>query len=306
MSQENLNVLGLDLGYSSVKISWKGQFYKIPSTINYYSDSGIAFGKVDTYEFEGEVYTVGEATENSFTTTDYAFLYKFSPIILYHIIKKLGINEKIHIKTGLALIDWGSEEKRVEFEKRLSRIECNGEVIENAVTLVGPQGEGSFRSYIVSNNLQNNIPNKLSIIDLGYKTINFLHYEKGRPVPQKSKGFPDHGVVTIIKPFTAYLEHTFKIPFSEQEALQIFLDNSFSFGGEIQPEVPERILKAKEHFVQTLMNSILVSEKKTLQLSDVVVISGGGAYLLKDIMLPPNVALGENYLEFDNVKGYTL
>jgi len=307
MEQLNtLNTLGLDLGYNGVKISWKGQFYKIQSTINYYNDSGIAFGNVDTYEFEGEVYTVGEATENSFTTTDFAFLYKFSPIILYHIIKKLNIKERIHIKTGLALIDWGDQAKRESFEKRLATIECNGEVIENDVTLVGPQGEGSFRSYIVSNNLQNNIPNKLSIIDIGYKTINFLHYEKGRPVPQKSKGFPDHGVVTIIKPFTAYLEHTFKIPFSEQEATQIFLENSFSFGGQLQPEVPERILKAKEHFVQTLMNSILVSEKKTLQLSDSVVISGGGAYLLKNIVLPINTVIGEDYLEFDNVKGYTL
>jgi hypothetical protein len=60
------------------------------------------------------------------------------------------------------------------------------------------------------------------------------------------------------------------------------------------------------HFVQKLMNSILVSEKKTLQLSDVVVISGGGAYMLQNIEMPKNVVIGENFLEFDNVKGYML
>ena len=305
-TSQTLPVLGLDLGYSSVKISWNNQFYKIPSTINYYTDSGIQFGEVDIYDYEGEKYTVGELSDDSFTTTNFNFLNKFGPLIVYHIIKKLNITGPVHIKTGLALIDWSDSEKRKAFTDRLSRIECNGEVIENVVDLVGPQGDGSFRSYIVSNSLQDSIPNKLSIIDIGYKTINFLHYEKGRPIPQRSKGFPDHGVVTIVKPFTAYLEHKFKVPFSEQEALQIFLNGEFSFGGEMQEEIKDKIIEEKIHFVQKLMNSILVSENKTLQLSNVVVISGGGAYLLKDIELPANVAIGDQFLEFDNVKGYTL
>lgn len=299
-------VLGIDLGYKGTKIWWENQFYKIASTINYYNDSGIKFGETDVYEFEGEKYVVGVPTDDSFVTTDYAFLHKFGPLIVFHIIKKLGITEPVEIRTGLALVDWGDQEKRDAFIERLSTITCNGETVTNEVTLVGPQGDGSFRSYIVSNNLQEAIPNKISIIDIGYKTINFLHYVKGKPDEQKSKGFPDHGVVTIIKPFTAYLEHRYNVPFSEQEAAEIFLDNRFTFGGVEQENVVEKIEEAKIHFVQKLMNSILVSEKKTLQLSDVVVISGGGAYMLQDIDLPPNVVIGDQFLEFDNVKGYIL
>jgi hypothetical protein len=299
-------ILGVDLGYKGTKIWWENQFYKIASTINYYNDSGIKFGETDVYEFEGEKYVVGVPTDDSFVTTDYNFLRKFGPLIVFHIIKKLGINEPIEIRTGLALVDWGDQEKRDDFIERLSTITCNGETITNEVTLVGPQGDGSFRSYIVSNNLQDAIPNKISIIDIGYKTINFLHYVKGKPDEQKSKGFPDHGVVTIIKPFTAYLEHQYNVPFSEQEAAEIFLENRFTFGGVDQENVIEKIEESKIHFVQKLMNSILVSEKKTLQLSDVVVISGGRAYMLQDIDLPPNVVIGDKFLEFDNVKGYIL
>lgn len=302
----NIKALGLDLGYKGTKIWWNNQFYKIATTINYYNDSGIKFGDIDVYEFEGEKYTVGIPSEDSFVTTDYKFLHKFGPLITYHIMKKLGITEPIEIRTGLALVDWGDAEKRESFIERLSTIECNGETIKSEVSLVGPQGDGSFKSYIVSNNLQDSIPNRISIIDIGYKTINFLHYEKGKPDQQKSKGFPDHGVVTIIKPFTAFLENQFRVSFSEQEAAEIFLDNKFTFGGEEQPIVVEKIEEAKIHFVQKLMNSILVSENKTLQLSDVVVISGGGAYLLQDIEMPKNVVIGENFLEFDNVKGYML
>ncbi len=298
--------LGIDLGYKGTKIWWNNQFYKIATTINYYNDSGIQFGNTDVYDFEGEKYVVGTPNDDSFVTTDFKFLQQFGPLIVFHVLKKLDIKEPVEIRTGLALMDWGDEEKRNSFIERLSSITCNGETVHNEVTLVGPQGDGSFRSYIVSNNLQDAIPNKVSIIDIGYKTINFLHYEKGKPDQQKSKGFPDHGVVTIIKPFTAFMEHHYQVPFSEQEAAEIFLEGRFTFGGEIQPIVEEKIEEAKMHFVQKLMNSILVSEKKTLQLSDVVVISGGGAYMLQGIEMPRNVVIGEAFLEFDNVKGYML
>ena len=146
----------------------------------------------------------------------------------------------------------------------------------------------------------------MSIIDIGYRTINFLNYEGGVPNPTKSKSFPDHGVVTIIKPFTNMLENKYSINFSEQESIKIFLENEFSFGGEDQPEIKEEIITAKHKFVQKLMNSILVSEKKTLQLSDIVLISGGGAYMLKDMQMPPNVRFGNGVHEFENVKGYLL
>ena len=173
--------------------------------------------------------------------------------------------------------------------------------------LVGPQGNGCFKTYINDNNLYGeNMPKKMSVIDIGYRTINFLNYENGIPNPTKSKSFPDHGVVSIIKPFTNTLENKYGINFSEQEAIKIFLDNSFSFGGVIQEDIPEEISAAKSRFVQKLMNSILVSEKKTLQLSDIVLISGGGAYMLKDMQLPPNVRFGNGLHDFENVSGYLL
>jgi len=301
------NILGIDLGYSSVKISYNDQLYKIPSMINFYNESGIQFGNIQKYKFEDSMYTVGESTsDDSFTTTDYQFLFKFAPLMIYHIIKQLEITGRPHIKTGLALIDWGDEAKREEFANRIRTLNVNDETIECDVDLVGPQGNGSFRSYINNNNLYENIPNKMSIIDIGYRTINFLNYEKGVPNPTKSKSFPDHGVVSIIKPFTNMLENKYGVNFSEQEAIKIFLDNKFTFGGLEQEEIPEAILEAKHKFVQKLINSILISEKKTLQLSDIVLISGGGAYMLKDMEMPPNVVFGQGIHEFENVQGYLL
>jgi len=302
------NILGLDLGYSSIKISYNGQFYKVPSMISFYNSSSIQFGNIKKYDFEGETYTVGEASsDDSFTTTDYNFLYRFAPLMIYHIIKQLEVPGKPIIKTGLALIDWGDEEKRKSFTDRISTITVNNETIECDIQLVGPQGNGCFRSYIHENDMYGDkMPKKMSVIDIGYRTINFLNYENGIPNPTKSKSFPDHGVVTIIKPFTNMLENKYKINFSEQEAIKIFLDGEFSFGGVIQEDIPAEIQQAKNKFVQKLMNSILVSEKKILQLSDIVLISGGGAYMLKDMTLPPNVVFGKGLAEFENCAGYLL
>ena len=302
------NTIAIDLGYSSIKISYNGQFYKVPSMINFYNESGIQFGSIQKYEFEDGVYTVGEATsDDSFTTTDFKFLFKFAPLMIYHILKQLEITGNIKIKTGLALIDWGDTEKRDSFVNRISTLNVNGETINCDVELVGPQGNGCFRSYIHKNGLfDDKMPKNMSIIDIGYRTINFLNYENGVPNPTKSKSFPDHGVVSIIKPFTNMLENKYGINFSEQESIKIFLDKEFFYGGQDQPEIVQEIIDAKSRFVQKLMNSILVSEKKTLQLSRLVLISGGGAYMLKDMQLPPNVVFGEGVHEFENCAGYLL
>lgn len=295
--------LGEDIGYSSTKIQFNGEFYKVPTSIMFANDIGIDFGESNIYEFEGEKYYVGEAaTDESFTTTDYAFLYKFGPLITYHIIKKLGITGDIDLRTGLALSDWA---KKDEFRERLSNITVNGETLNITVRIVGPQGDGAYTAYLVENNLTTP-PRSLSIIEIGYRTVNFLHYENGVPQQNKCKGFPGHGAVSIIKPFSNYLESTYGMPFSEQEALKIFMSGTLSIGGVVQETIPEKIADLKNKFVQKLLKSVLVSEKKILMMSDAVLIAGGGTYFVRDVPMPPNTVWNQAPYEFSNVKGYML
>lgn len=296
--------LGEDIGYSSTKIMINGEFYKVPTSISYANDVGIDFGEANIYEFEGEKYYVGEAaTDESFTTTDYAFLYKFSPLITYHIIKKLNLSGPIEMRTGLALSDWS---KREEFAARLTDITVNGETIQISPRIVGPQGDGAYTSYIVENGLTTNPPKSLSIIEIGYRTVNFLHYENGKAQQAKCKGFPGHGAVSIIKPFSNYLETTYGMPFSEQESLKIFMSGVLTIGGVVQEEIPYKIADLKNKFVQKLLKSVLVSEKKILMMSEKVLIAGGGAYFVRDVPLPENTVWNVAPYEFANVKGYML
>jgi len=77
--------------------------------------------------------------------------------------------------------------------------------------------------------------------------------------------------------------------FSQQEANDIFLDGEFFYNGEDQEDVKSHIKTIKEQFVSKLFNTILVDAKKTFATSNVVLIGGGGAYMLDDIPMPPNV-----------------
>lgn len=299
-----MNKISIDIGYSSSKIMFNDQYYKVPTAISFANDCGIEFGESSVYDFEGENYYVGEqASDEAFTTTDYKFLYKFAPLIVFHIFNKLGISGDINLNTGLALTDWS---KREEFTERLQFLKVNDATVATNVKVVGPQGSGAYNTFIAQNELHNNPPKSVCVIDIGYRTINFLYYERGEPIQTKMKGFPGHGVVSIMKTFSNYLESRYGMPFSEQEALKIFMDKEFSLGGEIQEGIAEYITDLKNKFIQKLMNSVLVSEKKTLMMAEKVLIAGGGAYYIEDVAMPKNTVYNTDPKEFSNVFGYSL
>lgn len=298
--------LNLDIGYSAAKLLFNGKFEKIPTAISFALDSGINYGEdKDTYFFENEKYCVGEEATNdeSFTTTNYSFMSKFGPLITYHVRKKLGIPDDaiVNISTGLALTDWA---KKDDFIARLSKIEVDGKVIQNNISII-PQGAGVYYDYVY-NNLNGLNPGTVSIIDIGYNTVNFLVFEDGKPVRKKSKGYSGHGVCSIVSSFRNYMESKYNMPFYEQEAIKYFLRGSFTFNGVEQENVKETIISLKRQFVQKLMNSVLINEKKTLSTSDVVILAGGGTYFLENgINFPPNVHFKEvKPYEFSNVRGY--
>jgi len=300
--------LGLDIGYSSTKLSANGKLFKLPTAISFAIDTGINYGEDEIYEYNGKKYRVGDvAIDESFTTTKYEFLEEFGPLILFHVLNKLNLIkdgkliEDIDLRTGLALADWSEKERFVE---KLKTITVNGITLNiNNINII-PQGAGVYYSYIHDTGTT---PESAAVIDIGFNTINFLAFQDNMPIRAKCKSFPTHGVVSIIRPFTNWLEAKFKDKFTEQEAIKILLKKKYVFGGREVEGIPEMITELKNNFIQKLFNSILVSEKKILGTSEKVIIAGGGAYLLEDVEFPPNVVFPKDKLyEFENVKGYVL
>jgi hypothetical protein len=298
-----LSKLAIDLGYSSTKVQYEGKLYKIPTAVSYAGSSSLDYGDNNHYEFEGEKYVIGQPAENSFVTTDYKFLHMFAPVIIYHVCKVIGIplTEPVNISTGLAVSDWG---KRAEFKERIeSFTDINGDKVKFVIQNIVPQGAGVY--YDFKKLVDSDVDQKsVYLIDIGYNTINTLFFDNGKPVREKAAAHVGSGVTTIIKDFTKWLEQQYNLPFSEQEALKIYVKKRFIYQGLEQPDVVNKINELKKRFVSQLFKSILVQEKKLLATSDVVVIAGGGVYLLNDVPFPPNVKFVADPYEFSNVRGY--
>lgn len=296
-------MINIDSGYSSIKVFYKNQWKKIPSCISFSNSGGMTFGdSINEYKFEGDTYTIGDTSvdEEAFVTTDFKFKYKFEPLIVAHVRDTLHIpsSELCNITLSLALTDW---DKKEELAKRCSEFEINGNTLKNTVNVI-PQGIGAYYDWIHNQNNDNH-PDSAYLIDIGFSTINVIVFSQGKPLRNKSKGFPNHGVSSIIKPFTNHLEKMYSMPFSEQESIKIFTTNKFVFNGEVQDKVTDVIASYKSQFVKRIFSSILVQDKKLLATSEAVIIAGGGCYFLEGTAFPPNVFFVEKPYEFSNLRG---
>ena len=303
MSKEKI---AIDIGYGQTKIKYQDKIVKFPTAISLYSDTGIEYGDSNIYEFEGEKYLVGNESvlNETFATMNFEFIYKFAPLIIYHILKKFDLAGKkmpLQVNTGLALVDW-TKENVEKFKKRLSEFEVNNEKIQLKTNLV-PQGIGIFMNY---NTIEDLSKMNVVVIDIGYNTINLLHIIKGKFQRQSSKSYPGHGVSSLIKPFRLYLENKFKTSFTDQEAMGYAIDEFMMWNGIEQEEVINHIKDEKRKFVLRLFKSVLQDELPLLGRANKVLISGGGAYLLQNAKLPPHYIIDQEPMEFSNVKGYYL
>lgn len=300
----NTQTLALDIGYGHIKYMYQGKVNKIPTSISLANDNGLGYNQGNIYDFEGDKYYIGETNStDTFSTTEYKLLQKFAPLLIYHLRKVLQIpdEEVLEISTGLALIDW---KHRKEFLDRITECTVNGKTVKNKIKKIVPQASGVYVDFLKNYN-DNVIQSKVSIIDLGYNTVNFVYVEDGAFKGNLSNGYPNSGVVSILRGFTSYLSNTYSMNFTEQDASQIFYKGHFKFNGVIETKVSEKIVELKRNFVQKLMSSVLVNDKKLLTTSDTVVIAGGGAYLLQGVKLPPHYVILDSP-EYSNVRGYSL
>lgn len=302
--------VGLDAGYSSWKLMFNNNLSRIPTAINFSIDTGIDYGESNTYQFEGETLVVGEgAVSESFTSLDYKFKYKYDPLLMIHALLKLGAldlskveQNHLVLRIGLALGDWKHKD---DYVKRLSNVSVDGKQFIFPNVKILPQGVGVYLDSVVRV-FENQHPSTCSIIDIGYNTINFLYFEEGKPLKQYCRSYMGHGVSSIITSFTNWLESKFGMPFSEQEAIKIFLREKFIYNGQEQEEVKDIIYELKSNFIKKLRNSILIKEKKLLSTSEVVLFAGGGANLIANVKFPPNVKFAAEDRIYSNVRGFML
>jgi plasmid segregation protein ParM len=299
--------ISIDLGYGDIKVCTEKGEFKFTNAISFAGHSSVDYNQnaLDVYKFNDIDYLVGEQAllNKPFITRDYGYLYEYAPLLVYKALKtaKIKPNDTINLVTGLSLKDW---HKASEFGERICDIFVNNEhyKISPENIKVVPQGKGVYLDYKSKNNIIDN--DFFAIVDIGFNTFDFLIFKDGKPIPNKNYA-NTLGVNTLIQELQIYLNKEFRSNFSEQDCKDILFNKSVRIGAKTT-DLTSAINKEIFKYSKILHNEILAKNADLINKVFKVVISGGGAYLLKEInanIFDHQVYSTEPF-EFANVRGY--
>ncbi len=297
--------LAIDPGYGDVKVFDGKKEFKFVNAIAYAGNTqgGIKNAQIEQFEFEGYKYLVGEdATYNDpMITRDYKYLEKYSPLLIYKVLKMLGVEttDEIHLVTGISIKDWHNKE---EFGNRIKTIFVNGEQYKVKPKII-PQGVGIYEQYKATHEISEDF---FAVIDIGFNTLDAFIFKDGLPF-QKYYFANTNGVNKIVQQVINIISS--KVPgytdISEQDAKEILSAKKVRIANnyvDLSTDIQQEIMIYTE---QTVNN---INAKFSNIINKVVgcIIAGGGAYFLRenkvkmfDHDIYPNVPF-----EFANVIGY--
>ncbi len=306
-------VIAIDIGYGDPKIYFKNNkgeevYFKFTNAISFAGNSSVDYNQnaLEVFTFNDLEYLVGEQAllNKPFITRQYSYMYEYAPLLLYKALKMSGVkpSDEIKLITGLALKDWSKAE---EFGERLSNIFVNNEhyKIDPENIYIVPQGKGVYIDYKISNHDEIK-EDFFAVLDIGYNTFDHLIFMNGIPIPNKNYA-NTYGVNTLVQELQKYLNKELNIVFSEQEVKDILLNRSVRIGAKTH-DLTDVISKEILKYSKLLQNEIFSKNGDVINKVFKVIISGGGAYLLKEnnIEIFDHQVYSNTPYEFANVRGY--
>lgn len=302
MANDNkIQKIAIDIGYGDTKVMCGGKVFKFASAIEKKKEAQADYqdNRDDVYEFGNKIYTVGDkALTNAVSTRGFNFLVKFSPLIIYHAIKKAGLDttKPIQVITGLSIVNW---QEREQFIEAIKTINVNNEIIEPTITLMA-QGQGIYFDY---NDKKDE--GDVCIVDIGYNTFDFLVFTDGKPRQDLSYA-TKKGANEIITELQTKIKKRFQFDASEQVAKKIFINKNIEIYGDVT-DLTDEIEDAKRDYAEFVIDELRSQRGDLLKTAKKVIFSGGGAYFLDDVQVlknTPNVTFSNKEYEFANVRGY--
>lgn len=281
------SILGIDIGYGDVKVSFKNREGKI---IKFKFSSIIAeapFEAVDMPMLEGRRYFMEEEalmrdSKDIIEIIDYQHLEKYSVMFLWKAIEKLKIKpEDIDfIVTGLSLAQYGNGE---QFKKRLSKFKINKEVYDftGKISLLA-QGLGA--KFAIDKFFNENSPAYL-IIDIGFSTIDVVDVINGKVRPENVKGFSNEGIIKIARSLQEYILDNFHEVVSLKEVKEMLVTKQFVVEG-TPFDLSEYISIISKKYTEQTMKTLKIRYEREFKKYSKVYFVGGGAYFIDSSISP--------------------
>lgn len=308
-------ILGIDQGFSSIKVSSPAGEFKFANTVREVEQSGNLFSlgtsNSITYEYNGKKYIVGdEASGKSDYYRDVKYLINYAPLMVAAVLNKLkthGITKKYiaALSIGLPLENIGFMK---DYKDKLRSFEVNGEKY-NFDTIFGyAQGVGVYADYVY--NWGKNIisPSEKGFIwDIGENTMILVSYEGYAVKKDGSRQFDKQGISAIYdiirEPVRKLIEREPSIT-----DLRSALANKKikSFGQEL--DCQDIVIPAIKKYLETTYMSIMDKYKEQFSGCDKVILAGGGSYILsmyiEQVFNKHEFFITTPNAEYSNARGY--
>jgi len=320
-----MRVLAADLGYSSVKVAGTGaKPFKFPSAVALKPQLGSVASKMESYNFGGLDYLVGEEAlrfSSGVGGRSEDFSVAFAPLLIAKAVeemrKRIGRDYTPDILVVSVAVDEYSKEITVPLpeggkesgiksellEKRLREFEVNGEKFKFEEVVVLPQGKGIW--------IDIGEPEDALIIDIGFNTTDVLRIEDGKIVYSTGGKVGVLNLASYLKDYLANQgvkvgDKVVKLEISTEKAEKAIRERYLKVRGEKIPL--EEIIP-----IETLKNLLIsrvfgiIEENRALitaldELGEVVV-AGGGGYFVPENFKGYRIRIPSEP-EFSNVRGF--
>lgn len=309
--------LGLDIGYGDVKGVFEDdngfQSFKFPTAIKFAPSGNRGldrFTENREYKYNGSRYLVGETAKiGAFSARSFDFMKRFTPLLVFksiEVVRDIIADIPGQLSLGMPL-SYYSKARVNEMNSIMKRIEVNGEYFE-LVTKFYPQGFGTLADYRLDSDghVIEDTDRDMIIMDIGFNTIDIVAVEKGKITREDSDTLYGQGVSRMAFKVIAELRDTENLYYlSEVAANDILLNGKYKVYGQ-EKDLSGFKKTVIDEYAKWLFVEMESRMTRRLQNVDRIILSGGGAYFMKDY-IPQKyaglVSVPQNP-EYSNARGF--
>jgi hypothetical protein len=288
-----MRVLGIDIGFGSVKVYSDGVEYKFPTAVAYMPSDEVS--EVERVNVGGQYFVVGRdvkyVASHKIEIPDIRDLIRWSGVFLKYVIDRFG--EFDVIVSGLPPSARGYVS---EFEAVLKSVSRDARV------KILPQGVGILYD-VVS---RDESLEEVMVVDIGYNTVDCIVAEKAEGVWRKKRGITIEGlglmkaVLLMREQFSSRME--FLKNWSVSRLVDMFEAGYVVVDGE-RVDISGYRAEAVRRYEEVLVGRLKAELGDDFRGVESVVLAGGGAYYVSDKYFGKRVIIPEKP-EFSQARGY--
>lgn len=323
-------LFGIDVGFGDVKVAFSNsdqqqKVLKFPTAVATSNSSIKLEGSERTYLYKGKNFILGrEAVHhpNVLTTRNLDFLFGYSPLLIYRAMEMAAaryhmdvtklMSAKKAICVGLPIKHY--MEKREQMADLLETFEVSGLQFrfENNIRVIA-QGQGVLMDFIRCAELKHRKwygrARTLTILDMGYNTIDVLCVDNGRPSGQFSGMLTGDGICRLVEWLRNDIQRHYDIgELSEQEIKKAIEDRYIISTGK-RIDLTDLIDAKTAEYTEYLSSKLDGRFGDFMRRSERLIVAGGGAYYVKKafrdkyVESPDFLYFAPN-AEYANARGY--